>query len=100
MSNQYRRERWTRKETQLVLACGIANLLNWVFLFASFRLISVTISILLDVGLTGFRPDGAQTAGIALLFGCLFAALFAPASRKPHGPKKLDQAGGSFASYR
>lgn len=237
-TGQYRRERWTRKETLLVLACGIANLLNWVFLFASFRLISVTISIslyhlapiivliagsflfrdklsaasavaiagcfagtllilgtdgfrasaadwkgnlygvlaalfyaltmllgksirrtsvyattmlqmgvgfllllpfvhydayadlgvrewtyaivtgivhtgfvyllffrsirllpspvvsllifvdpavaiLLDVGLTGFRPDGAQTAGIALLFGCLFAALFAPASRKP-----------------
>lgn len=41
----FRRERWTRKETLLILACGATNLLNWVFLFRSFQLVSVTIAI-------------------------------------------------------
>lgn len=41
----FKRERWHARETLLVAACGVSNLLNWVFLFTAFRLVSVTIAI-------------------------------------------------------
>ncbi len=45
LTGSYRQERWQPKETFLIVLCGVTNLLNWVFLFKAFMLVSVTISI-------------------------------------------------------
>ncbi|WP_217592847.1 DMT family transporter [Cohnella sp. GbtcB17] len=45
LTGSFKRERWDARETLVVVACGVSNLLNWVFLFTAFRLISVTIAI-------------------------------------------------------
>lgn len=47
LTGSFKRERWDVREALLVAACGVSNLLNWVFLFTAFRLISVTIAITL-----------------------------------------------------
>lgn len=70
----HRRERWTRRETLLILACGATNLLNWVFLFRSFQLISVTVAI----SLYHLAPIVALIAGSFLFRDKLSAlAIFA-----------------------
>ncbi|MFS0781915.1 DMT family transporter [Bacillus sp. 1P06AnD] len=47
ISGHAKKEKWSKKEWMLVLACGISNVLNWIFLFKSFELVSVTIAITL-----------------------------------------------------
>ncbi|WP_046214389.1 DMT family transporter [Paenibacillus wulumuqiensis] len=44
-SGTYRSEVWQRREVVFVLLCGTTLLLNWVFLFKSFELTSVTVAI-------------------------------------------------------
>ncbi|WP_017813200.1 DMT family transporter [Paenibacillus shenyangensis] len=44
-SGMYRTEVWERREVIMVLLCGTTLLLNWVFLFKSFELTSVTVAI-------------------------------------------------------
>ncbi|MFC3803253.1 DMT family transporter [Cohnella sp. GCM10012308] len=78
LTGSFRRERWDARETLIVIACGVSNLLNWVFLFTAFRLISVTIAIslyhlapilaLIAGGLI-FRDKLGRTAVFALA-GC------------------------------
>lgn len=83
LTGSFRRERWDVRETLIVVACGVSNLLNWVFLFTAFRLISVTIAIslyhlapilaLIAGGLI-FRDKLGRTA-ILSLAGCFAGTL-------------------------
>ncbi|PPA91183.1 DMT family transporter [Brevibacillus laterosporus] len=45
VTGTYKKEQWGKKELIRVSFCGIANLLNWIFLFKSFELISITVAI-------------------------------------------------------
>jgi len=84
LTGSFRRERWNARETLLIAACGVSNLLNWVFLFTAFRLISVTVAIslyhlapilaLIAGGLI-FRDKLGRTAILALA-GCFAGTLF------------------------
>jgi len=47
LTGSYRQDRWHPQETILIALCGVTNLLNWVFLFKAFMLVSVTIAIAL-----------------------------------------------------
>ncbi|MDG0809931.1 DMT family transporter [Cohnella rhizosphaerae] len=78
-TGSFRRERWDAREALIVVACGVSNLLNWVFLFTAFRFISVTIAIslyhlapilALVAGGLIFRDKLGRTA-ILSLAGCL-----------------------------
>lgn len=44
-TGQYRREKWTKRELLQTLACGVFLVGNWVFLFKSFEMMSITIAI-------------------------------------------------------
>ncbi|MGE6378011.1 DMT family transporter [Peribacillus muralis] len=44
-TGHFKREKWDVREAMLIIFCAVANLLNWIFLFKSFELISVTIAI-------------------------------------------------------
>ncbi|WP_285769439.1 DMT family transporter [Peribacillus sp. SI8-4] len=44
-TGHFKREKWDVREGMLIISCAVANLLNWIFLFKSFELISVTIAI-------------------------------------------------------
>ncbi|CAI6066830.1 DMT family transporter [Cohnella sp. JJ-181] len=83
LSGSFKRERWDAREALIVAACGMSNLLNWVFLFTAFRLVSVTIAIslyhlapilaLIAGGLI-FRDKLGRTA-ILSLAGCFAGTL-------------------------
>ena len=45
ITGTYAKEQWSKKELMRIGFCGIANLLNWIFLFKSFELISITVAI-------------------------------------------------------
>ncbi|MGE6257373.1 DMT family transporter [Heyndrickxia sporothermodurans] len=45
VTGHLKKENWSLKEIIIIGLCGIANLLNWIFLFKSFEVISVTIAI-------------------------------------------------------
>lgn len=45
VTGNFVKEEWNRKELLLIFFCAITNLLNWIFLFKSFELISVTVAI-------------------------------------------------------
>ncbi|MBA9027487.1 DMT family transporter [Peribacillus huizhouensis] len=45
VTGNFKKEKWNLKEFLLIVFCAAANLLNWIFLFKSFELISVTIAI-------------------------------------------------------
>ncbi|MCK1995526.1 DMT family transporter [Peribacillus muralis] len=44
-TGHFKREKWDSREGMLIVFCAVTNLLNWIFLFKSFELISVTIAI-------------------------------------------------------
>ncbi|MBO9600135.1 MAG: DMT family transporter [Cohnella sp.] len=78
LTGSYRQEPWRPKETFLIALCGVTNLLNWVFLFKSFMLVSVTISIslyhlapfiVIIAGSFLFRDKLTSTSMLALV-GC------------------------------
>lgn len=83
LTGSFRRERWNAREMLLIAACGVSNLLNWVFLFTAFKLISVTVAIslyhlapilaLIAGGLI-FRDKLGRTAILALA-GCFAGTL-------------------------
>ncbi|MBO7742682.1 DMT family transporter [Paenibacillus sp. MWE-103] len=83
LSGSFGRERWSAKETLLIAACGVTNVLNWIFLFKSFELISVTIAIslyhlapvlVLLAGSFLFR-DRLKTGSVVALAGCFAGTL-------------------------
>ncbi|MFC5529854.1 DMT family transporter [Cohnella yongneupensis] len=83
VTGSFKKERWRAKETMLIAACGVTNLLNWVFLFQSFRMISVTIAIslyhlapiiVLIAGSFLFR-DKLSFASIAGITGCFVGTI-------------------------
>lgn len=45
ITGNFKNEIWNGREVMLIIFCAVANLLNWIFLFKSFELISVTIAI-------------------------------------------------------
>ncbi|MGE7908066.1 DMT family transporter [Lysinibacillus xylanilyticus] len=47
ITGNFKKERWDRKELFYIVSCGIANVLNWVFLFKAFEMTSITIAITL-----------------------------------------------------
>ncbi|MED3804942.1 DMT family transporter [Lysinibacillus xylanilyticus] len=47
VTGNFKKERWDRKELFYIVSCGIANVLNWVFLFKAFEMTSITIAITL-----------------------------------------------------
>jgi len=47
VTGSFKREQWVRKELFFIVCCGIANALNWVFLFKAYEMISITIAITL-----------------------------------------------------
>ncbi|CAH0296180.1 hypothetical protein SRABI96_04434 [Peribacillus sp. Bi96] len=45
ITGHFKNEIWNFREVMLIIFCAVSNLLNWIFLFKSFELISVTIAI-------------------------------------------------------
>lgn len=45
VTGTYKKEKWSKGELIRISFCGLANLLNWIFLFKSFELISITVAI-------------------------------------------------------
>ncbi|WP_028595682.1 DMT family transporter [Paenibacillus assamensis] len=45
VTGSYKSEQWKSKEIMQILCCGLFLVLNWVFLFKSFELTSITIGI-------------------------------------------------------
>lgn len=45
LSGQYKKEKWNKRETAQIIACGIFLVFNWVFLFKAFEMMSVTVAI-------------------------------------------------------
>lgn len=84
VSGNHKKERWQSRETGLIALCGITNLLNWVFLFKSFLIVSVTIAIslyhlapfiVMMAGSFLFRDKLTFTSVFALA-GCFAGTLF------------------------
>ncbi|MBK5443464.1 MULTISPECIES: DMT family transporter [Peribacillus] len=84
MTGNYKKEIWNFKETPLIILCGGTNLLNWIFLFKSFELISVTIAIslyhlapmiVLIIGSFIFR-EKLTLFSIVAIFLCFIGTLF------------------------
>lgn len=44
---QHKTEKWSRKEVLQTMICGVFLVLNWVFLFKAFEVMSITVSITL-----------------------------------------------------
>jgi len=47
MLKQHKTEKWSRKEVIQTMICGVFLVLNWVFLFKAFEVMSITVSITL-----------------------------------------------------
>ncbi|NBD23253.1 DMT family transporter [Paenibacillus glycinis] len=83
LTGTYKKERWSGRETALIAACGVTNVLNWLLLFKAFELISVTIAIslyhlapilVLLAGSFLFR-DKLNGLAIAAIAGCFIGTI-------------------------
>ncbi|KOS66259.1 transporter [Lysinibacillus contaminans] len=84
VTGSFKREQWDRKELFFIVCCGIANVLNWVFLFKAFEMTSITIAItlyhlapimVLAVGTFLFKEKMTKFTYLAILI-CFIGTMF------------------------